>query len=340
MDSQGYNNDDKWVEERIAKLSPPPGWRPDAEKAFEDVLQRSKPAAMRPIVRLWMAAATIAVIGVVVVLLPWKTLWTPKDEPTNAAQQTAPPAQTSSDILETGKASAPAPQTQAAIATIPAPEIQASPSTPSQPVAAQEAKGADPSLDAYLQGKAEYQRAIIARSENHPDVVRARAQMERAKAMLSPAALQAVENPTRETKAAPPQQAPDITLRSQGPLRPKKEPRPIIAAVEPQKDAVPAVAQAQEQQPPSGVTQPVVISQVRPAYTPEAREARIQGTIEVVATVREDGTAKVESIVRGLGYGLDEAAAAAVEQWKFIPGKKDGKPVAVTTNILINFSLR
>jgi len=164
--------------------------------------------------------------------------------------------------------------------------------------------------------------------------------MERAKAMLSPAALQAVENPTPKTKTAPPQQAPDITLRSQGPLRPKKEPRPIIAEVEPQKDAVPALAQGQEQQPPSGVTQPVVTYKVNPAYTPEAREARIQGTIEVVATVREDGTAKVDSILRGLGYGLDEAAAAAVEQWKFVPGKKDGKPVAVTTHILINFSLR
>ena len=339
MDSQGYNNDDKWAEERIAKLSPPPGWRPDAEKAFEDVLQRSKPAAMRPVVRLSMAAATIAVIGVVVVLLPWKTLWTPKDD-TLAAQETAPPAQTSSDILETSKASAPAPQTPAAIATVLAPEIQASPSTPSQPVASQEAKGADPSLDAYLQGKAEYQRAIIGRSENHPDVVRAKAQMERAKATLSPAALLAVENPTPETKTDPPQKAPDITLRTQGPLRPKKEPRPIIAAVEPQKDAVPAFAQAQEQQPPSGVTEPVAIYKVNPAYTPEAREARIQGTIEVVATIREDGTVKVESISRGLGYGLDEAAGAAVEQWKFMPAKKDGKSVAVTTKILINFSLR
>jgi protein TonB len=62
--------------------------------------------------------------------------------------------------------------------------------------------------------------------------------------------------------------------------------------------------------------------------------------VELSVTVREDGTAKVERVVRGLGYGLDEAATAAVEKWKFIPGKKDGQPVAVTTNVLISFGLK
>ncbi len=60
----------------------------------------------------------------------------------------------------------------------------------------------------------------------------------------------------------------------------------------------------------------------------------------MLATVREDGTVKVDNVTKGLGYGLDEAAVAAVEQWKFIPGKKDGKPVSVMTSILVNFSLR
>jgi protein TonB len=271
MDNPGYNNDEnRWVEERIARLSPPQGWKPDTDQAFERVMQRAKPAAMRPVIRLSMAGATIAVIGLVVVLLPWKALWTPKVSETSvAAQQTAPPAKTNSETPEVSKAPAPAPQPPGASAPTPA-ETQAPPSAPPQP--AQDAKP---------------------------------------------------------------------------PLRPKKEPR-IIARVteEPQKEPAPSIAQAQGQQaqgqqtPPSGVTQPAVIYQVQPAYTPEAREARVQGTIEIVATVREDGTVKVERITRGLGYGLDEAATAAVEQWKFIPGKKDGQPVAVTTNILINFSLK
>ena len=84
----------------------------------------------------------------------------------------------------------------------------------------------------------------------------------------------------------------------------------------------------------------MLVSQVQPEYTPEAREARIQGTIELRATVREDGTVKVEEVKRGLGYGLDEAASAAVEQWRFRPGTINGKPVKVMMSILVNFSLR
>jgi TonB family protein len=117
------------------------------------------------------------------------------------------------------------------------------------------------------------------------------------------------------------------------------EPLQKTSALQP----TPVPAQPQEPQPapkPSNVSEPVLVSQVQPAYTPEAKEARIQGTVEVVATVNEDGSVKVERINKSLGYGLDEAATAAVEQWRFRPGTKDGKPVAVTTSILINFSLR
>ena len=60
----------------------------------------------------------------------------------------------------------------------------------------------------------------------------------------------------------------------------------------------------------------------------------------VSALVRDDGTVKVDSVRKSLGYGLDEAAIAAVEQWKFIPGKKDGKPVSAFVGLLVNFALK
>jgi TonB family protein len=37
--------------------------------------------------------------------------------------------------------------------------------------------------------------------------------------------------------------------------------------------------------------------------------------------------------------GLDEQAIGAVTQWRFKPGTKDGKPVRVTTQVTVNFSL-
>jgi beta-lactamase regulating signal transducer with metallopeptidase domain len=39
-------------------------------------------------------------------------------------------------------------------------------------------------------------------------------------------------------------------------------------------------------------------------------------------------------------YGLDQQAIVAAKQWKFEPGKKDGKPVAVEVAIELTFTLR
>ena len=55
--------------------------------------------------------------------------------------------------------------------------------------------------------------------------------------------------------------------------------------------------------------------------------------------VLEDGSVTVTRIVRGLGMGLDENAIAALKQWKFKPGMKEGKPVKVLFNIEVNFNL-
>ena len=39
-------------------------------------------------------------------------------------------------------------------------------------------------------------------------------------------------------------------------------------------------------------------------------------------------------------YGLDDQAVIAAKQWKFRPGMKDGKPVAVEVTIEMMFTLR
>ena len=92
----------------------------------------------------------------------------------------------------------------------------------------------------------------------------------------------------------------------------------------------------------AGVTLPRVISEAKPQYTPEAMRARIQGTVIMAAIVRTDGTPSDIEISRSLDteYGLDEQAVAALGLWRFEPGRKDGKPVAVRVTVEMTFTLR
>jgi TonB family protein len=91
-----------------------------------------------------------------------------------------------------------------------------------------------------------------------------------------------------------------------------------------------------------GVTLPKVISEVKPQYTPEALRAKIEGTVMMTAVVRTDGTPDDIEITMSLDteYGLDEQAVAALSQWRFEPGRKDGKPVSVRVAIEMRFWLK
>src|SRR4029077_19126307 len=90
----------------------------------------------------------------------------------------------------------------------------------------------------------------------------------------------------------------------------------------------------------ASVSPPRVIRRVEPQYTDLARANRIQGSVVLEAVITEDGTARIVRIARSLGYGLDESAVTALQQWTFAPGMKDGKPVNVALNIVVNFNLR
>lgn len=89
-----------------------------------------------------------------------------------------------------------------------------------------------------------------------------------------------------------------------------------------------------------GVSAPVLLSQTQPEYSDDARKARVQGTVELLIVVQADGTVRFDNVSRSLGYGLDQRAIDAVKKWKFVPGRKDGQPVATWVSVLVNFSLR
>ena len=239
---------DSWVDERMANLDPSAEWKPDADLAL-DRLTRRKPALNAPWMRLAMTSTILAATVVVLVLLPWQRLWTPKPATTVAAKtQTSPAEKPAEKAQET-----------------PAPEAPPKP-TP------QEVQGdASPKLRDALRNL-----EVVSRDSN--ELVKALGLTPQIKARI-------------ETSQA-------------------------------------------------NSSEPVPINTVLPEYSDEGRQARIQGTIEMVVTVKTDGTVQFESFKKTLGHGLDEKAREAVEKWLFTPAKKDGNPVSTTITISTNFSLR
>jgi TonB family protein len=94
--------------------------------------------------------------------------------------------------------------------------------------------------------------------------------------------------------------------------------------------------------PGNGVESPQVLHEEKPQYTSEAMRAKVQGIVEVEAIVLTDGSVGQVQIVRSLDdrFGLDQKAIEAVKRWRFRPGTRLGKPVAVLVNIELTFTLR
>lgn len=88
-----------------------------------------------------------------------------------------------------------------------------------------------------------------------------------------------------------------------------------------------------------GVSAPRAIYQPEPEYSSEARQAKYQGTVVLSLVVGTDGNAHDVQVAHSLGLGLDEKAIEAVQQWRFEPAMKDGRPVAVGVAVQVNFRL-
>jgi TonB family protein len=87
------------------------------------------------------------------------------------------------------------------------------------------------------------------------------------------------------------------------------------------------------------VLPPKRLAEVPAEYTAEARAARIQGVVILQLVLDEEGRVADVRALKGLPYGLTEAAITAVRQWRFEPAHRNGLPVAVEYNVTINFRM-
>jgi len=87
-----------------------------------------------------------------------------------------------------------------------------------------------------------------------------------------------------------------------------------------------------------GVSQGLLIKKVPPTYPPVALRMRIEGEVELLATISKDGEISQVKVLRGDSQ-LTKAAVTAVKQWKYKPYLLNGEPVEIQTQITINFKL-
>jgi TonB family protein len=87
-----------------------------------------------------------------------------------------------------------------------------------------------------------------------------------------------------------------------------------------------------------GVSQGLLIKRVQPVYPKTALLMKIEGVVELMATVSQSGDITAVKVLKG-DPQLTKAASDAVKQWKYKPYLLNGVPVEITTQVTVNFKL-
>jgi protein TonB len=84
------------------------------------------------------------------------------------------------------------------------------------------------------------------------------------------------------------------------------------------------------------VKEPRLIKLVPPKYPSLAKQSRVQGTVVLEATLREDGTVDAIRVISGHPL-LVNAAIDSVKQWRYEPTLLNGHPVAIVLTAIVTF---
>lgn len=119
-------------------------------------------------------------------------------------------------------------------------------------------------------------------------------------------------------------------------MAPKQKEKPVAPVVEPVKPKILAARAGSDH-----CTEPLIKARperlAQPEYTKEARAAHVEGRVRLELTVDEQGNVKDVRILKGLGYGLDDAAVAAAKRIRFKPATLCGKIVTSPFTLSMRF---
>lgn len=86
---------------------------------------------------------------------------------------------------------------------------------------------------------------------------------------------------------------------------------------------------------------PSILKNPAPRYPAQARAAGQEGTVRLKVWVDGKGRPEKVELLQTSGYPLLDARAqeTVAKEWRFSPGKQNGKPIAQTVNIAVTFRL-
>jgi TonB family protein len=100
----------------------------------------------------------------------------------------------------------------------------------------------------------------------------------------------------------------------------------------------PDVSQVERVRVSTGVSTGLLIKKVAPRYPDDAKHAGVQGQVILQAEIDKNGDIQNLTLISGHPM-LVPAAIEAVKKWKYKPYMLKDKPVAVETQIIVNFTL-
>ena len=87
------------------------------------------------------------------------------------------------------------------------------------------------------------------------------------------------------------------------------------------------------------MTAPTKVRHVPPVYPAAARRMRAQGVVILEAVIGTTGDVETVRVIRSVPL-LDDAAIAAVRQWRYTPTLLNDVPVPVVMSVTVNFTLQ
>jgi protein TonB len=84
---------------------------------------------------------------------------------------------------------------------------------------------------------------------------------------------------------------------------------------------------------------PEAVSQVAPAYPPELRKAKIDGSVTLAFVLSEEGRVEEPRVENSSRPEFEKPALDAIRKWRFRPGLKDGQPVRTYIRIPMRFRI-